>query len=762
MTVVALSRYYSQKKSTGGCGRGHGHAFASDLASLSEGNKWQLMVCQIPMVKSSATSDFASLKEEYASLSSLLNALRKMGSLDAKLEVLDEFCLVRDFLEISSPLRSFLEGTDKESQYVIKAVAAIGQAERVLAHPRDTALPVDELKKLIGDLLAVEKFYEKIGGIIGYHCLMLECLIPTETPPPFKTRYHDPEAIDISEETEEVRRAIVEGIKRLGEMAEIYPVGGAADRLNLQDESGTPLPAAKLPFCGRNLLEGLIVDLQAREYLHYKLFGKQLCTPVLMMTSYEKDNHAQILSICSEKGWFGRPKNSFRFVSQPSVPSMNKKGHWCLQGSFQLLLKPSGHGVIWKLAQQEKTFDWLASQGRKKALVRQINNPLAGIDHGLLAFTGLGCNGNKIFGFASCSRKPGAAEGVNVLLEKDLGGSVEYVLTNIEYSDLQKLSHAGYTERKFANTNILFIDLKAVEEAVEVTPFPGVLINPKKMSYRRGSEVVEEEVARLESTMQNIADCFAESFSEPLPPGRRKEAFKTFLTVNSRKKTISTVKRAYIPGGALDETPEGCFLDLLENAKELLFNECKMKIEASKSTTHSLLFSYHPALGPLYSIIAQKVRGGRIHIGSELRLEIAELDMENLDLAGSLSIVAEAVMGHREQSGLLCYSEKTGKCVLKNVRVQNTGVDWESNQIPWKGEIVRKEECKILLEGDGELYAENVTFSGPVEIRVEAGTRVTVKQDGSSLSFQKEKIKKSQKLWDYTLTEDFRIVLKKI
>jgi hypothetical protein len=99
--------------------------------------------------------------------------------------------------------------------------------------------------------------------------------------------------------------------------------------------------------------------------------------------------------------------------------------------------------------------------------------------------------------------------------------------------------------------------------------------------------------------------------------------------------------------------------------------------------------------------------------------------------------------------------------VLKNVRVKNAGVDWESDQIPWKGEIVRKEECKILLEGDGELYAENVTFSGPVEIRVETGTRVTVKQNGPSLSLHKEKINRSQKLWDYTLTEDFRIVLKK-
>jgi hypothetical protein len=47
-------------------------------------------------------------------------------------------------------------------------------------------------------------------------------------------------------------------------MGEIYPLGGAGDRLGLVDErSGECLPVAMLPYCGRTLLEGLIRDLQA-------------------------------------------------------------------------------------------------------------------------------------------------------------------------------------------------------------------------------------------------------------------------------------------------------------------------------------------------------------------------------------------------------------------------------------------------------------------------------------------------------------------
>lgn len=48
-------------------------------------------------------------------------------------------------------------------------------------------------------------------------------------------------------------------------MAEMYPLGGAGDRLGLVDAvTGEPLPVAMLQYCGRTLLEGLIRDLQVR------------------------------------------------------------------------------------------------------------------------------------------------------------------------------------------------------------------------------------------------------------------------------------------------------------------------------------------------------------------------------------------------------------------------------------------------------------------------------------------------------------------
>ncbi|MBI2742585.1 MAG: UTP--glucose-1-phosphate uridylyltransferase [Chlamydiales bacterium] len=723
------------------------------------------------MPTTSIERETTSLESECAQISPLVEGLKRAASLEEKISLLDAFPRVEEFFRLPSILRSLLSDLPKESQLVIKAVAATGQGPRVLSFPSRDPDALQKLQQLVTELIAVERFYKEIGGIVGYHLLMQRCLLAGETPAETsEVSYHPPEGVDIYVETREVREALIAGIEKISEMAEIYPVGGAADRLNFKDpKSGTPLPAAKLPFGGKTLLEGMIRDLQAREYLHYKLFGQQVQTPIVMMTSQEKDNEAQILSICESNGWFGRPKSSFHFFSQPSVPSMNTKGEWCMQGPLQLLLKPGGHGVIWKLARDSRAFEWLASLGKRKALVRQINNPIAGIDYGLLVFTGVGFKENKIFGFASCPRKAGAMEGTNVLLERKKDEGMEYVLTNIEYCDLQKCQVVDQTEKrdpehsKFSsNTNILFIDLEAVNQAVIDCPFPGVVINPKKMSYKRDNQIIEEEVARLESTMQNIADCFVQSFPEPLPKGKRREEMRTFLTLNDRRKTISTVKREYVLGGQLGETPEGCFIDLQENARELLLDFCKLElIEIKRGLPFPFLFSYHPALGPLYTIIAQKLRRGKITSGSELKLEIAEVEILNIDLDGSLTIEAREPMGEPDSTGALIYSEKAGKCTLKNVHIHNQGIDWQARNTFWKQEVARKEECRILIHGSGEFYAENVTLKGPLSIVVEDGVRVTAMSVEGRVRFIRERISQPSWSWRYQITEDFRLSLSK-
>lgn len=54
------------------------------------------------------------------------------------------------------------------------------------------------------------------------------------------------------------------------------------------------------------------------------------------------------------------------------------------------------------------------------------SNPLAGTDSTLLALSGIGYMGGKLFGFASCPRAVGAAEGMNVLAERRVPAPPEH------------------------------------------------------------------------------------------------------------------------------------------------------------------------------------------------------------------------------------------------------------------------------------------------------------------------------------------------
>lgn len=79
------------------------------------------------------------------------------------------------------------------------------------------------------------------------------------------------------------------------------------------------------------------------------------------------------------------------------------KGLWQSKGTLEVVLKPGGHGVMWKLARDEGVLDWFREKGRTATLVRQISNPMAGTDSTLLALAGMGQKMNKV-------RSPGGCE----------------------------------------------------------------------------------------------------------------------------------------------------------------------------------------------------------------------------------------------------------------------------------------------------------------------------------------------------------------
>jgi UDP-N-acetylglucosamine pyrophosphorylase len=71
--------------------------------------------------------------------------------------------------------------------------------------------------------------------------------------------------------------------------------------------------------------------------------------------------------------WAGYEDAGCRVICQPLVPVVSvEDGRWVLPQSLAPMMKPGGHGAIWKLMLDRGAFSWLASRDRQAALVRQI------------------------------------------------------------------------------------------------------------------------------------------------------------------------------------------------------------------------------------------------------------------------------------------------------------------------------------------------------------------------------------------------------
>ena len=146
------------------------------------------------------------------------------------------------------------------------------------------------LRRLADALCGVEHFYDSIGGLVGYQrqCLQLICQqrqaiaaqqaeqaqhsMGASTPAgsaqrATTTQFLVPEGINLADpgHSAHAAAASLAGLEALPALAEIYPLGGAGDRLGLRCEvTGECLPTAVLQYCGKSLLEVLVRDLQVR------------------------------------------------------------------------------------------------------------------------------------------------------------------------------------------------------------------------------------------------------------------------------------------------------------------------------------------------------------------------------------------------------------------------------------------------------------------------------------------------------------------
>ncbi len=637
-------------------------------------------------------------------------------------------------------VKKFALQASEEQLYILGLSISVGQFDHLFQGVDGLKKPQEAIAKLVSILVETERFYAPLGGLLGYYAMVLRLLLSDESL--FAPSYSPPPCTDMRSVTQEVWHWVYEGIRRLPETAEVYTVGGAGDRLRLVDPlTKEPMPVAQLEFCSKPLLEWLFRDLQAKEYWYFRTFGQHCSVPVVLMTSAEKNNDFYIARMGEKFRWFGKANGSVRRIVQSLVPLISCDGKWVCSGPAELMAKPGGHGVIWKLAQDQGALHWLREQNVEALIIRQINNPLAGLDHALSSLLGTGLAQQKKFGFAGIERIPGLAEGLLVLKMKERQSQVECSISNIEYTKFASLSqeHPELLEDAIcpANTNTLFANLRSIEEALYTLPIPGVVVNAKTcVDMVEGGVSTKRPAVRLESTMQNIADAIVDTHPRPYTG----QPLSTFVNLYDRASFFSVTKKLFQPGQSALETPEKCFYDWYLACTKLLRDHCLFSIPDPMSLDDflqngpsSILF-FHPALGPFWEVIAQKVSGGQLAEGSELELEIAEIYLRNLKLKGSLRILAEAPTGHLDEHGVRHFSNDVGRAFLTNITVENEGV-----QHTFASHMNRAHDralgATIWLEGASEVVGDSIHIRGPFELSVPHGkrARLTQSEDGGIL-----------------------------
>lgn len=311
-----------------------------------------------------------------------------------------------------------------------------------------------------------------------------------------------PDLVDLSEFNADYDAAEAEGLRRFAETAVVLVAGGLGERLGYH---------------------GIKLDIpvevtETTSYLaHYagvitaasKRLGRRI--PLVIMTSRETD--AGTRASLSANDNFGLAAEQVTVLRQELVPALaDLAGHLALEGKYNLILKPHGHGDIHTLLHTTGTAKRFASEGVRYLLFIQDTN--GQVFNAAMAAIGISEIRGYDFNSIAVNRIPGEAVGGIARLAKT---GVADLTLNVEYNQLDPLLRAtvspegdvpdtsGYS-RFPGNINLLVVRMNPYLRVLD--DCGGVIsefVNPK---FSDSSRSHFKKPARLETLMQDLPKNF--------------------------------------------------------------------------------------------------------------------------------------------------------------------------------------------------------------------------------------------------------------
>ena len=448
-----------------------------------------------------------------------------------------------------------------------------------------------------------------------------------------------PSKVDLSSFGADYDRYEALGVKQFEKTGIVLVAGGLGERLGY---NGIKLDIA-------------VETLQSTSYLaHYAACIKAMearmanprALPFIIMVS--QDTGPKTLETLEANQYFGLKKEQVHILQQELVPAIaDNNGSLALKSTYELILKPHGHGDIHMLLYTSGLAKKLANKGIEHFMFIQDTNGQA--LNALPAALGVSVEEGYDFNSIAVNRVPGEAVGG---LAKLVGQDTELTL-NVEYNQLDPLLRATVSpegdipnEQGFSmfpgNINILCIRLASYVRILEASQ--GIIaefVNPK---YADEAKTTFKKPTRLETMMQDLPKLFGPDEKVGVSIFAREWSF------SANKNNIADAAAKHAAGSPPESsaTAENDFY----MAGRTRLQEAGVKIiNAEQELILGVPFTLGPKviLRPSFAMTLaegrDKVKGGSLSGDSTLILDGQDITLENIELSASSALIVKACPG---------------------------------------------------------------------------------------------------------------------
>ncbi len=537
-----------------------------------------------------------------------------------------------------SGLMACLPAFSRENQAMIDRLIAAGQSH-LFANWDGPGINDEAKQAFVASLRVVDQSYP--GGLLGYIGNARKLLAEArEGANPFEGfEPHQPNMVDLTGFGEAYDEYEAVGAANMDKAAVVLVAGGLGERLGY---SGIKLDIPLEVVQNTSYLAHYASVLKAME----SRMANPRPVPFIIMTS--QDTNPGTVASLEAHDYFGLKRDQVHILKQELVPAVaDNDGSLALKQTYQLIMKPHGHGDIHMLLHTSGLAEKLQRDGIGHLLfIQDTNGQVFNA-----AFASLGVSIQQGFDFNSMAvnRIPGEAVGGLARLVK---GKTELTL-NVEYNQLDPLLRATVSpegdvpnEKGFSifpgNINVLVIALESYVKILKQSQ--GIIaefVNPK---YADESKSVFKKPTRLETMMQDLPKLFGPSETVGVTIFDRRWCF------SADKNNIVDAKAKHQAGGPPESaaTAESDFYlagRLKCRAAGMAVTEATEKLILGIPYTPGPKAILRPSFALTLAEAKAKIVGGSISGESTLILDGRDICLENVELSGQAALVVRACEG---------------------------------------------------------------------------------------------------------------------